>query len=140
MAKVATQEKVLTAYALRQLQTVPGLTLYGESNWRRVEEGVGVIPFNLTGIPHGLVAAILGCEGGIGVRNGCFCAHPYVVHLLGLTLMVFALLESLFDLCVGCLVYTYIIWPVFGKASPPSRAVQSPARPRQNNAASAGKG
>jgi hypothetical protein len=27
----------------------------------------------------------LGYEGGIGVRNGCFCAHPYVVHLLGLT-------------------------------------------------------
>lgn len=85
MAKVAAQEKVITAYALRQLQTVPGLRLYGESNWRRVEERVGVIPFNLTGIPHALVAAILGYEGGIGVRNGCFCTHPYVVHLLGLT-------------------------------------------------------
>jgi cysteine desulfurase/selenocysteine lyase len=32
-----------------------------------------------------LVAAILGYEGGIGVRSGCFCAHPYVVHPLGLT-------------------------------------------------------
>ena len=21
----------------------------------------------------------------IGVRNGCFCAHPYILHLLGLT-------------------------------------------------------
>ncbi|HEX9675332.1 MAG TPA: aminotransferase class V-fold PLP-dependent enzyme, partial [Anaerolineales bacterium] len=31
-----------------------------------------------------LVAAILGYEGGIGVRSGCFCAHPYVVHLLQL--------------------------------------------------------
>jgi selenocysteine lyase/cysteine desulfurase len=85
MAKIAAQEKVLTAYALRRLQTVPGLKLYGESDWRRVDERVGVIPFNLAGIPHALVAAILGYEGGIGVRNGCFCAHPYVVHLLGLT-------------------------------------------------------
>jgi hypothetical protein len=34
---------------------------------------------------------------------------------VGLTLMGFALLESLLDLCVGCLVYTYLILPVFGK-------------------------
>ena len=34
---------------------------------------------------HFLVASILGYEGGIGVRSGCFCAHPYVVHLLGLS-------------------------------------------------------
>nr|HMT21511.1 aminotransferase class V-fold PLP-dependent enzyme [Promineifilum sp.] len=44
----------------------------------------GVIPFNLEGVSHFLVAAILGYEGGIGVRSGCFCAHPYVVHLLHL--------------------------------------------------------
>jgi selenocysteine lyase/cysteine desulfurase len=31
------------------------------------------------------VAAILGHEFGIGVRNGCFCAHPYLLKLLGLT-------------------------------------------------------
>lgn len=85
METIAAHEKDLTAYALQQLQTVPGLKLYGESDWRRVDERVGVIPFNLAGIPHALVAAILGYEGGIGVRNGCFCAHPYVVHLLGLT-------------------------------------------------------
>ncbi|MEN8241346.1 MAG: aminotransferase class V-fold PLP-dependent enzyme, partial [Chloroflexota bacterium] len=26
--------------------------------------------------------AILGHEFGIGVRNGCFCAHPLILHLL----------------------------------------------------------
>jgi selenocysteine lyase/cysteine desulfurase len=85
MTQIANAEETLTAYALQQLQTVPGLVLYGESDWLRSDERVGVIPFNLTGIPHGLVAAILGYEGGIGVRNGCFCAHPYVVHLLKLS-------------------------------------------------------
>ena len=85
MAQVAAREETLTAYALQQLQTVPGLTLYGEQDWRRTDERVGVIPFNLDGVPHGLVAAILGYEGGIGVRSGCFCAHPYVVHLLNLS-------------------------------------------------------
>jgi hypothetical protein len=39
----------------------------------------------MDGMSQFLVAAILGYEGGIGVRSGCFCAHPYVVHLLGLS-------------------------------------------------------
>ena len=30
------------------------------------------------------VAAVLGHEHGIGVRSGCFCAQPYVAHLLSL--------------------------------------------------------
>jgi selenocysteine lyase/cysteine desulfurase len=44
-----------------------------------------VIPFQLEGYSHFLVSAILGYEFGIGVRSGCFCAHPYILHLLGLT-------------------------------------------------------
>jgi selenocysteine lyase/cysteine desulfurase len=32
---------------------------------------------------HFLAAAILGFEHGIGVRSGCFCAHPYILALLG---------------------------------------------------------
>ena len=45
---------------------------------------VGVIPFTVDGLEHGLVAAVLGYEHGIGVRSGCFCAHPYIAHLLDL--------------------------------------------------------
>ena len=36
-------------------------------------------------VPHFLAAAVLGYEFGIGVRSGCFCAHPYILHILGLT-------------------------------------------------------
>ena len=36
------------------------------------------------GVPHALVAARLSAEFGIGVRHGCFCAHPYLIRLLGL--------------------------------------------------------
>ncbi len=39
----------------------------------------------LSELDHGLVAAILSYEGGIGVRSGCFCAQQYVAWLLGLT-------------------------------------------------------
>jgi hypothetical protein len=37
------------------------------------------------GVDHALVAARLSAEWGIGVRHGCFCAHPYLVRLLGLS-------------------------------------------------------
>jgi cysteine desulfurase / selenocysteine lyase len=77
---LARHEAELTAYALDQLRTVRGLTVYGETRMR--PDRIGVIAFNLDGLHHALVAAILGYEGGIGVRNGCFCAQSYVAHLL----------------------------------------------------------
>jgi selenocysteine lyase/cysteine desulfurase len=41
--------------------------------------------FTIDGVPHALVAARLSAEHGIGVRHGCFCAHPYLTRLLRLT-------------------------------------------------------
>jgi len=85
MHTIADHEKQLLGYALEQMATIPGLTVYGEGDPEiAVSEKVGVVPFNLAGTPHALVAAVLGYEWGIGVRNGCFCAHPYVVSLLDL--------------------------------------------------------
>ena len=71
-------EGALTAELFTRLEQVPGLVLYGSAGGERI----GVVAFNLAGVPHGLTAAILSCEWGIGVRNGCFCAHPYVKALL----------------------------------------------------------
>lgn len=84
MDAVAAHEEHLIAYALEQLRAVPGIHIYGETDPARAHEKVGAIPFTLEGVSHFLLAAILGYEGGIGVRSGCFCAHPYVVHLLKL--------------------------------------------------------
>lgn len=44
-----------------------------------------IASFVIDNMPHALVAARLSAEYGIGVRNGCFCAHPYLVRLLGLS-------------------------------------------------------
>ncbi|HEY8391636.1 MAG TPA: aminotransferase class V-fold PLP-dependent enzyme [Capillibacterium sp.] len=82
-ARLTAYEAALTGYAYERLQTVPGLILYGPPPKRYPR--IGVISFNLEGIPHGLVAAFLAFEAGIGVRHGCFCARPYVQHLLGLS-------------------------------------------------------
>lgn len=84
MDRIAAHEEELIAYSLLGLKRIPGITVYGEQDPDRASEKVGVIPFNLEGYSHFLLASILGYEGGIGVRSGCFCAHPYVVHLLQL--------------------------------------------------------
>jgi hypothetical protein len=42
-----------------------------------------VVTFTIDGVDHALVAAALSAEHAIGVRHGCFCAHPYITHLLG---------------------------------------------------------
>ena len=82
--RVVAHESALLAYALHQLGRVPGLRVHGPTGADAARSKVAVIPFTVNGLEHGLVAAILGHEHGIGVRNGCFCAHPYVTHLLGL--------------------------------------------------------
>ncbi len=82
MDRVAAHEAELTAYALERLAGVDGVCIFGDPDPRRAAARLGVIPFNVKDISHYLVAAVLGYEFGIGVRNGCFCAHPYILHLL----------------------------------------------------------
>ena len=84
MDALAVHEAMLTAYAIERLRSIPCVTIYGETDPTR-RDRVGVIAFNVVGLHHALVAAILGYEGGIGARSGCFCAQPYVARLLGLT-------------------------------------------------------
>lgn len=84
MENIAEHEERLIAYTLERLTSLAGVRVYGETDPARASVKVGAIPFNLDDVSHFLVAAILGYEGGVGVRSGCFCAHPYVVHLLDL--------------------------------------------------------
>jgi cysteine desulfurase/selenocysteine lyase len=83
MPEVARHEAGLTAYALERLHEVPGIIIYGDASPARAAERLGVIPFQVKDVSHFLAAAVLGHEFGIGVRSGCFCAHPYILHLLG---------------------------------------------------------
>lgn len=81
--EIANHEKSLLQYAYKKLKQIPEVELYGDVE--NLNSKVGVIPFNIRGVHHALTASILSFEGGIGVRNGCFCAHPYVKHLLKIT-------------------------------------------------------
>ncbi|MCX7799481.1 MAG: aminotransferase class V-fold PLP-dependent enzyme [Fimbriimonadales bacterium] len=75
-------ENRLAARLLRGLLAIPGVTVYGRSDPEDFENRLAVVPFNVQGVPHALAAAVLAYEHGIGVRAGCFCAHPYVKTLL----------------------------------------------------------
>jgi cysteine desulfurase / selenocysteine lyase len=85
MDAVAEHESNLTRYALQKLRNIPHIHIFGDGDPQSAGHRLGVIPMQLEDMTHFLVAAILGYEFGIGVRSGCFCAHPYILHLLHLT-------------------------------------------------------
>ena len=84
MKNIAKHEMELTAYILEKMNKLTRIQIYGSKDPSVVENRLGVIAFNVEGMPHALTAAILNYEGGIGVRNGCFCAHPYIKLLMGM--------------------------------------------------------
>ncbi|MCX6841400.1 MAG: aminotransferase class V-fold PLP-dependent enzyme [candidate division WOR-3 bacterium] len=79
---IVEHEQELTRYMLKKLATIPGVRIYGQSDPAGVSDRLGAISFNLADLHHALVAAVLSYEGGIAVRCGCFCAHPYMLCLL----------------------------------------------------------
>ena len=83
LENIEAYECQLMEYALHRLKLIPGMKLYG--NYQNLRNRVSIISFNLEGIPHDLLAKILSMEGGISVRNGCFCAQPYVQGLLNIS-------------------------------------------------------
>ena len=63
------------------LRAIPGVWVLGPDPEHDV---LPVATFVVDGMSHALVAARLSAEFAIGVRHGCFCAHPYLIRLLGL--------------------------------------------------------
>jgi selenocysteine lyase/cysteine desulfurase len=77
---VAAEERLLNRLRAG-LATIPGvreLSLWGELTPR-----VGIVSFVVEGRPSREVATELSDRYGIGVRDGKFCAHPLLRHLLG---------------------------------------------------------
>ncbi|WP_297987188.1 cysteine desulfurase [Anoxybacillus sp.] len=71
---IAEHEHRLAQYALEQLSTIEGLTIYGP------KERAGLVTFNIDGVhPHD-VATVLDAEG-IAVRAGHHCAQPLMKWL-----------------------------------------------------------
>jgi selenocysteine lyase/cysteine desulfurase len=81
-SRLQEHDRLLSARLRRGLAAIEGVTLLGP------DPDVQTLPlaaFTVEGCPHALVAARLSAEHGIGLRHGCFCAHPYLIRLLGLS-------------------------------------------------------
>ena len=78
--RIAAEEGELLAYARERLAGVEGFEHY--RIWPADHPRVGLLTFNLRGVPYDLLAAVLSAEHGIGIRHGCFCAHPLMMRLL----------------------------------------------------------
>jgi selenocysteine lyase/cysteine desulfurase len=80
--KIMQHDQELATLLRSGIASISGITLLGPSLGT---DTLPVASFVVDGMPHALIAARLSAEFGIGVRNGCFCAHPYLVRLLGLS-------------------------------------------------------
>ncbi len=80
MDRIEAEEVALWAHARATFAAIPGWEHY--RLWDADHPRVGLFTFNLRPYPHDQLAAILSAEHGIGVRHGCFCAHPLMMELL----------------------------------------------------------
>jgi selenocysteine lyase/cysteine desulfurase len=83
--RVAAHEAQLTRRMLAGLREIPGVAILGGNDPQDLENRLGVVSFIVEEVQHQLAAAVLSYEFGIAVRAGCFCAHPLLKHLLGVS-------------------------------------------------------
>jgi cysteine desulfurase/selenocysteine lyase len=77
MEKVRAHEKEITSYALEQIGSVPGVTIYGPRN---AEERIGVVSFNYGDVhPHDLSQVV--DRYGVAIRGAHHCAQPLMRRL-----------------------------------------------------------
>jgi selenocysteine lyase/cysteine desulfurase len=78
---ITSHETALSARLHDGLRSIDGIRVLGPGP---ATDTLSVATFTVQGMHHALVAARLSAEWGIGVRHGCFCAHPYLLRLLGI--------------------------------------------------------
>ncbi|PTR81172.1 aminotransferase, partial [Bacillus anthracis] len=76
-------EKILLKRTLDGLNCINGVITYGDN--KNISDRLGIVVFNIDGMYNAEVARLLANLRAIAVRQGAFCAHPYVKRLLGLT-------------------------------------------------------
>lgn len=81
--KIEKHELELTKHLIDGLKCIENIKIYGHLE-ADLNKRLCVISINVKNTNHALVSAILSYEYGIGVRSGCFCAHPYVLKLLNI--------------------------------------------------------
>jgi selenocysteine lyase/cysteine desulfurase len=83
MEVVEAKEWALSARLRAGLAAIDGL--HELAMWPGYPDRVGVATFTLKGWNDADLAQTLSDEFAIGVRHGCFCAHPLLTRLLGIS-------------------------------------------------------
>jgi len=78
--EILCHEQKLLKRVISGLQSIPGVTLYGDSV--NFSDRIATIVFNVDGVGCDKVADFLANNYAIAVRHAAFCAHPYVRRLL----------------------------------------------------------
>jgi len=81
MDYILKKDLAMTNKLLSKMISIPDIVIYGDTDTETCPRAAS-ISFNVIGLDHGIVAAILNDYYNIAVRNECFCAHPYVEKML----------------------------------------------------------
>ncbi len=76
--KILQHEKEIVGYAAKRLKEVSGIIFYVDPEKYVSENRIGTFVFNLPGIHHALLSAILDQEYNIETRAGTICNHKLV--------------------------------------------------------------
>ena len=76
-------EMEIKNYIISEMKQIKNVILYGDTD--STDDRLGVITFNIEGIPFDILAHKFADDLGIALRCGKFCAHPYVNRLLGVS-------------------------------------------------------
>ncbi|SHI63177.1 Selenocysteine lyase/Cysteine desulfurase [Clostridium cavendishii DSM 21758] len=79
---IENHEEVLKNYLMSGISNIRGIKLYGNNIEK---DKLCVISFNSQKLWHESLAIALADIRGIAVRDGCFCAQPYVKRLLSIS-------------------------------------------------------
>jgi len=84
MEIVEDYEKDLTFLTLKGFNEIKDVEVFGvkDQNSSRFNNRGSIVSFSLKTVPHNLAAKELAEYGGIGIRNGCFCAHILIQQIL----------------------------------------------------------
>lgn len=81
MDLVQQHEQARLRLLMQELTSIEGVTVVGDNDVDKTPRA-GVVAFAAFGLDHRLVAHYLNDFHNIAVRDGCFCAQPYVQALL----------------------------------------------------------
>ncbi|MEG0296264.1 MAG: aminotransferase class V-fold PLP-dependent enzyme [Clostridium sp.] len=80
---IENHEKKIMTKTIKRLSEIEDVILYADCD--SINDRVGIVVFNIRGVDNHDVALALAQFRGIAVRQGGFCAHPYIARLMNVS-------------------------------------------------------